>query len=188
MVTIPTLILPIALSTALVWVAAALIWTVLPWHKKDFSGLPDEATALAALSPQNLAPGQYDFPHVASPADMKAADVRRKFEVGPAGFMTVLPRGVPAMGKAMVLSGIFYLLVSTAVAYLASRTVAAGADYMAVFRITGTVAWVAYGAGSIPDAIWFGRPWSSIFKGLADAFILALLTAGAFAALWPDAT
>ena len=185
MVTIPALIIPILVATALVWIVSALVWTVLPWHKSDFSALPDEAAALSALNPQNLAPGQYDFPHITSPADMKEAGIRQKFEDGPAGFMTVLPRGVPPMGKAMALTGVFYLLVSVAVAYIASRTLVAGADYMAVFRITGTVAWMTYGAAIIPEGIWFGRPWSNIFKGLFDAFLYGLLTAGAFSGLWP---
>ena len=185
MVTIPALIIPILLATVLVWIASALIWTVLPWHTNDFSALPDEASALATLNPQNLAPGQYDFPHISSPADMKEDGIRQKFEAGPAGFMTVLPRGVPPMGKAMALSGVFYIIVGVAVAYVASRTLAAGADYMAVFQITGTVAWMTYGAAIIPEGIWFGRPWSSIFKGLFDAFIYGLLTAGAFSGLWP---
>ncbi len=187
MITIPALIPPILLATALAWIASALIWTVLPWHKKDFARLPDEAATLGALKAQNLAAGQYVFPHTTSPGDMKEPGVRQKFEEGPAGFMTVLPRGVPAMGKAMALSAVFNVVVSIAVAYLASRTLAAGADYMAVFRVTGAVAWMAYGAAVIPEAIWFGRPWSSTFKGLGDALIYALLTAGAFAALWPDA-
>ena len=185
MVTIPGLILPILLSTVLIWIASALIWMVLPWHKKDFSALPDEASALAALRPQNLPPGQYDFPH-ATPADLKDPEMRKRFEEGPNIFMTVVPNGVPPMGKAIMLSVVFYFLVSFAVAYLASRTLSAGQEYMAVFRVTGTAAWMAYGAAIIPDAIWFGRPWSSIAKGLFDAFIYALLTAGAFAALWPS--
>lgn len=43
---------------------------------------------------------------------------------------------------------------------------------LAVFRITGTVAWLAYGAATVPDAIWFGRPWSAIGKNLFDALIV----------------
>lgn len=186
MVTIPALILPVLLATALAWAAAALIWTVLPWHKKDYSALPDEASARAALQPQDLDPGQYDFPHIAWD-DTKKPEVQKLFEEGPAFFMTVLPRGVPAMGKAMGLSVAYYLAVSLAVAYVASRTLTAGADYMTVFQITSTVAWLAYGTAIVPEAIWFGRPWGSIFKGLADALILALLTAGAFSGLWPEA-
>ena len=127
MVSIAALILPIVVATALVWVAAALVWTVLPWHKRTFRALPDEAGALSALRTQALAPGQYDFPHITSPRDMREPQLRRQLETGPAGFITVRPPGVPAMGKAMALSGIFYLLVSVAVAYLASRTLAAGA-------------------------------------------------------------
>ena len=186
MVTITALILPILLSTALVWVASALIWTVLPWHKKDFAGLPDEDSALASLRAQNLPAGQYVFPHATSPAEMKEPGMREKYDEGPAGFMTVLPRGVPAMGKAMALSAVFYIVIGVAVAYVAGRTLAPGAEYMAVFRLTGTIAWLAHGAAFVQDAIWFGRPWSSIGKALLDSFIYALLTAGAFAGLWPD--
>ena len=72
------------------------------------------------------------------------------------------------------------------VAYVACLTLNAGADYMAVFRLTATVAWLAYGTATVPEAIWFGRPWSSIFKGFGDALIFALLTGGAFGWLWPQ--
>jgi len=175
----------IVVAAILVWVASALIWTVLPWHKKDYARLPDEDSALASLRTQELEPGQYHFPHQASPGDLKNPELRQKLETGPAGFMTVLPRGVHGMGKSMVFSGVFYIFVSAAVAYVASRTVSAGAEYLTVFRVTGTVAWLAYGMAIVPEAIWFGRPWSSVFKGIGDAFIYGLLTAGAFGWLWP---
>ena len=60
------------------------------------------------------------------------------------------------------------------------------AEYMTVFRITSVAAWLAYGAGTVYDAIWFGRPWSGVFKGFGDALIYALLTGGAFGWLWPE--
>ena len=187
MVSITSLSLAILLSMVLVWAASALIWTVLPWHKKDYGGLADEDSALAALRPQNLVPGQYQFPYMTSAGDIKDSAVRQKFEAGPAGFMTILPRGVPGMGLNMVLSAAYYLLVSIVVAYLASRTLSPGADYLTVFRLTSTIAWLAYGAATVPDAIWFGRPWSSVLKGLWDAFLYGLLTGGAFGWLWPAA-
>ena len=59
-------------------------------------------------------------------------------------------------------------------------------EYLTVFRLTGTVAFVSYGMGIIPDAIWFGRPWSTVFKHLFDALVYSLLTAGAFGWLWPN--
>jgi hypothetical protein len=85
----------------------------------------------------------------------------------------------------MVLSLVYYLVISIFVAYLASRTLAPGAEYLSVFRLTGTVAWLAYGFAIFPDVIWFGRPWSFAFKNLFDALFYALLTAGMFGALWP---
>ena len=51
----------------------------------------------------------------------------------------------------------------------------------------GAVAWLDYGMALIPEAIWFGRSWPSVAKGVGDALIYALLTAGAFGWLWPAA-
>ena len=61
MVTIGALWLPILLSAVAVWVASAIIWMVMPYHKSDFRKLPDEDAALRALTPQGLVPGQYSF-------------------------------------------------------------------------------------------------------------------------------
>jgi hypothetical protein len=184
MVAIGSLWLPILLSAVLVFVASGLIWMVLPHHRSDFKGFPDEGAVLDALKPQNLTAGQYDFPHVQSPDDLKKPEVQQRFADGPVGFFTVAP-GQPKMSKNLVMSFIYYIVIGGAVAYLVSRTVAPGAEYLSVFRVTGTVAWYAYGLAVVPDAIWFGRPWGSVWKHLGDAFVYALLTAGAFAWLWP---
>ena len=185
MVTIGALWLPILLSAISVWAASALIWMVMPHHKSDYAKLPDEDAAREALTPQGLAPGLYNVPHIAAQGDLQNPEVVRKFEEGPVGFLTVLPRGVPAMGSKVVMSFVFYLFIGTVVAYMASRTLDPGEDYLAVFRVTGTVAWLAYGTATVPDAIWFGRPWSGIIKGLLDALVYGLLTAGLFGWLWP---
>ena len=184
MVTTASLILPVLLSAALVWIASALIWTVLPWHKKDYSPLPDEAGTVANLAAQDLAPGQYMVPHAGSPEAMKEERVRKAFEEGAAGFITILPRGIPNMGPNMALSAVFNIAVAVLVAYVAYLTLAPDAGYMTVFRVTGVVAWMAYGVGTVQDAIWFGRPWSSVCKGFGDALIYGLLTGGAFGWLW----
>ncbi|MCG8608208.1 hypothetical protein MJD09_24895 [bacterium] len=184
MVTITALWLAILVSAALAWIASALVWTVLPHHKKDFEGVPDEEAARNALT-GDLAPGQYNIPHVESQEQMKQPEVVKKFDDGPVGFLTVLPKGVPNMGKNMGLSFVYNIFVSIVVAYLASRTLDADASYLSVFRIAGTTAWLAYGTAVIPDAIWFGRPWSAIGKNLGDALLYGLLTAGAFGWLWP---
>ena len=185
MVTIGALWLPILLSSIVVWMASALLWTVMPHHKSDYAKLPDEDAARRALTPQDLPPGLYNVPHVVAQADLQNPEVVGKFEEGPVAFVTVLPRGVPKMGGKMGLSFVYYLLISIVVAYMTSRTLDAGTEYLAVFRVAGTVAWLAYGTATVPDAIWFGRPWSGIVKGLGDALVYALLTAGFFGWLWP---
>ncbi|KPJ86388.1 MAG: hypothetical protein AMS18_15665 [Gemmatimonas sp. SG8_17] len=184
MIAIASLWPAILLSAVVVWIAAMLVWTVLPYHQSDYQGFPNEDAVRNALG-KALAPGQYDIPHIASRKDANTPGVRQKFDDGPIGFMTVLPRGFPNMVKGMALSFFYYLLIGGAVAYVCVRTIQPGADYLAVFRIAGTVAWLAYGTAVVPDAIWFGRPWSAIGKQLLDALILGALTAGVFGWLWP---
>ena len=89
------------------------------------------------------------------------------------------------MGGKLIASFVSYVIIGIFVAYLASRTVAPGAEYLAVFRVTGTTAWLAHGFAGIHESIWFGRPWSTTVKHLADALLYALLTAGVFGWLWP---
>lgn len=185
MVTIGALWLPILLSATAAWVASTIIWMVMPHHKSDFRKLPDEDAALRALTPQELVPGQYSFPYSGSPEDLRDPETARKFDEGPVGFLTVVPSGTPTMGKKLILSFVFCLVISMVVAYLGSRVLDSGADYLAVFRVTGTVAWLAYGTATVPDAIWFGRPWSTVGKGLLDALVFGLLNAGFFGWLWP---
>jgi hypothetical protein len=184
MITILSLWLPILLSAMVVFLASMIVWPTL--HRSDYKGLPDEEAAVKALRPQNLKPGMYNIPNIPTRADLKKPEVIKKFEEGPIGFLTVLPRGVPEMGKNLMLSFLYYLSIGIMVAYVASRTLSVGAEYLAVFRITGTVAWLAYGMAVIPEAIWFGRPWSAVSKTLIDALIYGLLTAGVFGWLWPN--
>jgi hypothetical protein len=183
MVTIGSLWLAILVSGVIVWIGSFLIWVVLPHHKSEYKGLPDEDATFKSLG--DLPPGLYNLPHLKSLEEIKKPEIIKRFEEGPTGFLTVVPRGVPAMGKKMVLSFIYYLLVSVMVAYVAGRTLEAGTHYLAVFRVAGTVAWLAYGWAAIPDAIWFGRPWIAIAKQLIDALAYGLLTAGVFGWLWP---
>ncbi len=54
-------------------------------------------------------------------------------------------------------------------------------------RITGAIAFVGYGYGSIVDSIWRGQPWSNTMRDLADAAVYALVTGLSFRFLWPAA-
>lgn len=184
MVTIASLWLPILVSAILVWIVSALVWMVLPHHKSDFQGVTNEESARKELKKQDLAPGQYMIPYAKTDAEFKDPAMQKKYTEGPVAMITIMPNQVPSMGKNVGLSFVFYLVVGVLVAYLASRSLPADASYLEVFRLTGTVSWLAYGFGTIPDAIWFGRPWKFIWKNMADAFVYALLTAGTFGWLW----
>ena len=178
------LILPIVLSAVLVFIASALVWMVLPHHKTDWKALPNKEAVRSALNAQKAGPGQYMIPfmRMGGPPDQAA---QKKMEEGPCGLLRIRPAGHTGMGPMLVQSFIYYLLVSFVVAYLASRTIPHGTNYLYVFRAVGTTAWLGYGFAVIPDSIWFGRPWSEAVKNLADALLYACLTAGAFGWLWP---
>lgn len=185
MIPLSELWLPIVAAAAIVWVGSAIVWMVLPHHKSDFRGVADEEATRAAL--QGAAPGLYNLPHLPSWTEAKEPANRQKFEDGPVAFLTVLPNGVPNMGRSMFLSALYFVVVSFVVAYVVSRALPAGTHYLTVFRLAGTVAWLAYGFGTLMDSIWFGRPWSNAIKNLLDGLLYGLLTAGAFGWLWPQA-
>ncbi len=174
--------IPVLVSAALCWFAGALIWMVLPHHKSDYGKVDDEDAAREAL--RSLEPGQYNIPHIADPSNISDED-RRKFEVGPVAFLTVVGSGSLSMGKNLVQQIVYYVVVATIIAYLASSMLPTGASYLKVFQVTGVAAWLAYGFSGIQDSIWFGKPWASSAKTLFDALIYALLTAGVFGWLWP---
>jgi len=185
MVAISALWLAILLSAVAVFVVSAVVWMVLPHHKSDFKQLPDEGAAAATLRAQNLAPGIYNIPHVMDPKEVANPEVKARFDNGPVGFLTVVPNGVPNMGKNLGMVFVYYLVVAAMVAYVVTRTVSPDADYLAVYRVAGVTAWMAFSFGAFQDAIWFGRPWSHVWKNLADGFVYALFVGGVFGWQWP---
>ena len=175
--TILSLWLPILGSTVAVFIAGAVIWMAMPWHKNDWHMTDDEEAVRAAL--KSTRPGMYTVPNC-PPEQFKDPVMQQKFIDGPQAFITVVPSGLPKMGGKLLMNFVFNLIVAILSAYLVSRTVAAGADYLAVFRVAGTVAFIAYGVAYIQESIWFGREWSVTAKSFLDALIYAMLTGGMF--------
>lgn len=184
MIDIPSLYLPIVVSAGLCWVAGALIWMVMPWHRSDFRALANEDAVADAL--RGASPGQYSIPYFADQKSMADPANAEKWSRGPIAFITVGPNGMPSMGRGMLLSFFYYLLVSVFVAYVTGRTALPGPQYLEIFQIAGAVSFAAYGFAIIQDAVWFARPWSNVGKGLFDALIYACITGGAFGWLWPS--
>ena len=185
MVSIASLWLPIVVSAVLVFAVSSLMHMVLKFHQKDYKKLPNEEEAMAVLRKGTLPPGLYHFPHCADMKQMGTPEMKAKLEQGPVGFLTVFPSGPPAMGKFLGIWFGYSLLVGFFLAYVAGRTLAAGTDYLAVFRLVGAVAFMTYGLSEIVQSVWRGAPWSNTFRGIFDGLLYALVSAGAFGWLWP---
>lgn len=185
MVPLSSLWLAIVLASVLVFLASWILHMLLTYHRADYRQLPREDEALAALRLSDPPPGYYMFPHCESHKEMAKPEVQEKFRTGPVGILTVFPKGMPQMGKYLGVWFVFTLLVSLFAGYLASRTLPASAHYLAVFRVVGASAFLAYGLGEFPNSIWRGQPWGNTIRAMIDGLIYALVTAGAFGWLWP---
>ena len=176
--------LPILVSAALVFVASSVIHMLLPFHKKDYRGLADEDGVMEAVRRANPTVGQYFFPHAPDMKSLGDPAMIERFTRGPVGILTIRPSGPPNMGPSLIQWFVFSILVSVFAAYLAALNLGPAPEYLAVFRLTGTVAFTAYGLGAVPDSIWKGVPWSTTVKNVVDGLVYALLTAGVFAWLY----
>lgn len=185
MVTVGSLWLPIVLSAIFVFVVSSFIHMVLKYHASDFRQLPAEDALRAAIRSASPAPGQYVFPHVSDMKECRKPEVQQKFAEGPVGMLTIRKPGPMNMGPALIQWFIFSLVISWFAAYIASRHLAAGADYLQVFQMAGTAAWLGYAGSRATESIWMGASWSSTWKHVFDGLIYGLVTAGTFGWLWP---
>jgi hypothetical protein len=183
MVELTSLWLPVLLSTVFVFFASFILNMVLPFHRADYDKLDGEDSILDSLRVQNTGAGNYLLPHCVTPEQRKSKENQAKLERGPIVFMTVIPN--VAMGKNLAQWIVQSLVLGVLVAYLASHTLDAGADYREVFRVVGTASFLGYAGSEASNAIWMGRKWSTTGRYIVDGLIYALLTAGTFGWLWP---
>ncbi len=186
MVSLMELWLPILLSAVSVFAASSIIHMVLGYHKSDYKKLPGEDKIAAAMREEGVEPGFYSLPHCTDMKEMGKPETIEKFNQGPVGLLSLAPTGPPAMGKLLGMWFTFCLVIGVFVAYMTGRNLGPGADYLAVFRIAGTTAFLAYGASEPIASIWKYQPWGVTMKHVFDGFIFALLTGGVFGWLWPS--
>lgn len=185
MITIDMLWLPILLSAVFVFLVSSVIHMALPWHKGDYSKVPNEDKVMDALRPFAIPPGDYMMPRASSMKDMGSPEFTEKMKKGPVMIFTVVPNGPATMGKSLTLWFLYSVLVGFFAAYVTGRTLAAGADYLEVFRYIGTTAFLGYSLALLQTSIWYRRAWSTTIKSMIDGLIYALVTAGVFGWLWP---
>jgi len=100
-------------------------------------------------------------------------------------FMTVLASGDQPMGSTMIQWLLYTVVVSFFAAYVASRALPTGANYLEVFRFAGSTAFAAYAMALPQFSIWYRRSWKTTLVGMFDGLIFAGLVGGTFGWLWP---
>ena len=185
MVTILSLSVPILVSAVIVFLASWLMHMLLPYHRSDYRKVPSEDEVMEGLRKFNIPPGDYMLPRPDGPQGMRSPEFLSKLNKGPVAVITFMKPGPPNMGANLLQWFVYLLLVGVITAYVTGRAVGAGTAYLAVFRLAGCTAFVAYSIGLWQDSIWYQRAWSTTLKYTFDGLIYGLLTAGTFGWLWP---
>ena len=185
-VSLASLWLPILIAAICVFFASAIVWMLLPYHKKDIQFMPNEEEFTGAISPMNIKPGLYMFPNCQDAKDMKSDEFKAKWNAGPWGVITLMP-SQPNFAMNLLKTFTAYLVITIFVAYITAACVPAGAEYLAVFQIAGASAVLGHCMGGMANDFFLGKPTRFIITGFIDGIIFALITAGVIASMWPPA-
>lgn len=176
---------PILVATAFCFIASAVVWMAGPHHKTEWKAAPDQDGLMALLRKAGAQAGAYIFPFGdrSNRAEFEAA--MKKAAEGPRGVLYIYPPGSTGMGKMMGQQLAYFLFVNFMFGYIGHHAGLDGQSYLRVFQVIGAVAFMTHWVGSIPESIWFGRPWKSLWIQFIDAAIYAGVSAGTFGWLWP---
>jgi len=185
MVSVLSLLVPIALSAVLVFIASSVIHMATPWHKGDLQKFPNEDAVINALRPLNLPPGNYGLPKPNSMKDMQSPEFQAKLKAGPVGFITIKKSWDFSMGPTLACWFLYSLSVSVFAGYIAGVAFGPGTEYLRIMQVAGCVAFVAYSMALMHESICWGRRWSWTMRSMLDGLFYGLLTGGTFGWLWP---
>ena len=177
--------LPILLSAVFVFIVSSIIHMAPLWHKSDYPMLPNQDQVMSALRPLSIPAGEYMMPRAADMKDMRTPEFKEKFKTGPVVIMTMLGNPSMSMGRPLSLWFVFVLIVNSLAAFVASRTLWAGANKQMVFYVAGLTAFMGYSVALWEMLIWYHRSWSITIKSTIDGLIYAAVTAATFVWLWP---
>ena len=184
MVTLPMLWLPILVSAVIVFVASNILWMVLPfWHRHDYGKLPKASSDQVVGALGDVPSGQYMFPSL--DWQKLTPEEREALHTHPGGLLLLRNPMKMSLPAAMAMYFLYNLVIAIFVAYAARIGAHHGAPYPHVFRVAGTAGILAYTFGTIPDSIWYGKPWSVTVKHVIDGILYGLLIGGTFGWLWP---
>lgn len=175
--------LPIILSGVALFFASFVAWTILPHHRKDFDGLPDEDRLMQAIRDMNLPTGSYMFPWCASHQDAQQQEYQDRYRKGPRGLITTW--GEVNMGRNLLLTFLFFLATGFMTAYIAWEAMGAlpaSGRFLKAFQITGAIGVLTHASSGLCHAIWFPR---RVLSGVWDGIAFGLIAGLIFAYFWP---
>ena len=184
MVSLFSLWLPIIISAIVVFIASSVIHMMFTYHKNDLQKLPNEDGVMDALRPLNIPQGDYMMPYCGSAKAMQEPEKIEKMNNGPVALLTVLESGTPKMGENLLQWFIYILFVSIFAAYIAIHSLSVDSNYLSVFRIVSTTAFIGYTFALWQGYIWYKKSLRYVIFSSIDGLIYALLTAGVFGWLW----
>ncbi len=185
MVTLTSLWLPILLSAAVVFLVSFVLHMLVPFHRSDFRKLPSEDEVMEGLGRFSIPPGDYMVPSSTGPAAMRDPKFLEKMATGPVVVATFLPPGPIRMGGQLAQWFVYCAIVGLFAAYVATRTLASGTDYLHVSQVVSCVAFVGYTLALWQQSIWYRRSWATTIRYTIDGLIYGFLTGGVFGWLWP---
>lgn len=177
--------LPIIVTAIGVFVASSIIHMVFKWHNSEYKPLPNDDAVRAVLNAAQLSPGLYSTPHCVDMKEMQSPEMQQKMKEGPVALITLRQPGLPEMGKYLVQWFLLNIGIAALGGLLALQTMGLHANPHYAGHFVGLFSLIVYGAGSVQESIWMGRPWSATFKNLLDAVIYGMVSAVAFWQLWP---
>ena len=182
MVTLPMLWLPILLSTVFVFIAANILWMALPfWHRLDYGKIENDGPILEVL--KDVKSGQYMLPTV--DWSKMTPEESARIQAGPGGLLLVRNPSTFNFASKLVSFFIYNAIVATFIAYMCRLALPSGASYPHVFRVAATAGFLAYSFNTIPDSIWYAKPWAITIRYVIDGVVYGLLIGGTFGWLWP---
>ncbi|MEE4243865.1 MAG: hypothetical protein V2I33_00555 [Kangiellaceae bacterium] len=159
---------------------------LLPYHRSNFSPLPNEEAFRDAVKGLDIPEDEYMVPYAGSPDVMISEYHKEKLSEGPVAMITVFPKGEMNMGQSLAIWFVYTLVVGFFCAYIASFALSSDTAYMQIMRLVGVTAFIGYSLALIQNSVWYRRKWSTTFKFMFDGLIYALLTGGCFGWLWPS--
>lgn len=184
MVSLMSLWTPIVLSAVAVFLLSFLTHMVLTYHRTDYRKVPSEDDLMDAMRRFNVPPGDYMIPRPQSIQDLQTKEFQEKLQRGPVFFGTFMPTGQRGMGAQLVQWFLYCVVVSFFCAYVASRTLPIGIEYLDVSQIVSTTAFLSYTMARWADVVWYRRSVSTTLKYTFDGLLYGLTTGGIFGWYW----